>query len=90
MKDFENGKRCLSPSIFRKSKGPVILSSSCAAFMGNNQLEVPNKVTQSQSIKKTETIALAKDASIAEYDINQCLDLKDVHCKEEHISDKLF
>jgi len=27
MKDYEQGKRVLSPTIFRKSKGPVIMSA---------------------------------------------------------------
>jgi hypothetical protein len=30
MKEFEEGKRVLSPSIYRKCKGPIILSSSIA------------------------------------------------------------
>ena len=32
MKDYEQGKRVLSPSIFRKSKGPIILAASSAAI----------------------------------------------------------
>jgi hypothetical protein len=39
MKDFEEGRRCLSPSIFRKSKGPIILTTSSAALTSNNTIE---------------------------------------------------
>jgi hypothetical protein len=39
MKDYEEGRKCLSPSIFRKSKGPIILTTSYAALTSNNTIE---------------------------------------------------
>jgi hypothetical protein len=36
MKDYECGRRCLSPSIFRKSKGPIIFATSTSATATNN------------------------------------------------------
>ena len=34
MKNYEQGMKVLSPSIFRKSKGPVVLAASAAALAG--------------------------------------------------------
>ncbi len=36
MKDYECGMRCLSPSIFRKSKGPIILATSSNSAILND------------------------------------------------------
>jgi len=43
IKDFEGGKKCLSPSIFRKSKGPIIFASQNANVLSNGNFEVSVK-----------------------------------------------
>jgi hypothetical protein len=35
MKEYECGRRCLSPSIFRKSKGPINFATSSTATATN-------------------------------------------------------
>jgi hypothetical protein len=42
MKEYEGGKKCLSPSIFRKSKGPMVLAaaSSTLTSAGNVDLSI--------------------------------------------------
>ena len=82
MKDYEGGKRCLSPSIFRKSKGPIVLTASAAAITSTNTFDTTIRGLQTQgTFKKPDGSTISKDISIQEYDINQCLDLKDVYCK---------
>jgi hypothetical protein len=86
MKEYEEGKKILSPSIFRKSKGPIMLSASSTALTSTNSLtasltDASQKVVPSNGFKKPDATAIAKDVSILDYDINQCLDMKDIHCK---------
>jgi hypothetical protein len=62
MKEYECGKKCLSPSIFR-SKGPVVLASSSASTSANTDFTV--KGIQSLTFKKPEGINVAnKDLSL--------------------------
>lgn len=75
MKEYEGGKRCLSPSIFRKSKGPVVLTASSAAIATAS--EAPSKA--GPGVKRAES--MAREVTLQDYDVNQCLDLKDVHRK---------
>ena len=74
MKDFEQGKRVLSPTIFRKSKGPLIMSATGLS----NDTKTSTIVSQT---KKGDGPPLTRDVSVQEYDIKACMDLKDVHCK---------
>jgi hypothetical protein len=87
LKEFEEGKRVLSPSIFRKSKGPIILSASAAGFISqisaSQNLEGTQKTISQGTFKKPEASAIVKDVSLVEYDINSCMDLKDMHCKQQ-------
>jgi len=52
MKDYEEGRRCLSPSVFRKSKGPIILTTSYATLTANNTIDAQVKGFNA-GIKKT-------------------------------------
>lgn len=62
MKEYECGKKCLSPSIFRKSKGPVVLASASASTSANTDFTV--KGIQSLTFKKPEGINVVnKDLS---------------------------
>lgn len=82
MKEYAGGKKCLSPSIFRKSKGPIVLVASSQTLTSTGVLEAPVKSLQSAAVlKKNDTAAIAKELSLQDYDLNQCMDLKDVHCK---------
>jgi len=81
MNDYEEGKKVLSPSIFRKNKGPIILAASMAAISSNNSLEAPNRTLSAAGFKKPESLAAAKEITLQDYDISSCLDIKDVHCK---------
>ena len=45
MKDYEGGKKCLSPSIFRKNKGPLILGQT-------NSMSGPPTSTSSDTTSK--------------------------------------
>ena len=87
MKEYECGRRCLSPSIFRKSKGPIIFAtstSSAATNIGSTD-GTCRPVQSAVSFKgkplgpMSDTVALSKDLSMNDYDINQALDWKDLH-----------
>ena len=54
IKDFEDGKKCLSPSIFRKTKGPIIFSASHNSLNSNANFENSIK-GMNYSSKKTES-----------------------------------
>ena len=83
LKEFEEGKRVLSPSIFRKSKGPIILSASAAGFASQvaQNLEISQKSASLGNFKRPESSSLVKEVSLVEYDVNSCMDLKEMHCK---------
>ena len=69
IKDFEDGKKCLSPSIFRKSKGPIIFSASHNSVNSNVNFENTIKGLAFNS-KKTEGQGGIRDISMADFDIN--------------------
>lgn len=87
MKEYECGRRCLSPSIFRKSKGPIIFATSTSAAATNiASTDGGAKALQSGLTfkgKLTGTFGdlsgLPKDLSTNDYDINQAMDQKDLH-----------
>ena len=83
MKEYECGKRCLSPSIFRKSKGPIVLAASSSTFASTNTFESPLKSIQPSTpgYKKGDSTGQVKELTLQDYDINQCLDAKGAHCK---------
>jgi len=43
IKDFEGGKKCVSPSIFRKSKGPIIFASQNSQIQATSNGDVTFK-----------------------------------------------
>jgi hypothetical protein len=69
IKDFEDGKKCLSPSIFRKSKGPIIFSASHQALTSNATFETSIKGVQIGS-KRGDGAGLVKEISLNDFDIN--------------------
>lgn len=79
MKNYEQGMKVLSPSIFRKSKGPLVLAASAVA----GQFDSSAKPVAPASLlgKKPESLGGSKEFSLQDYDIKACFDLKDVHCK---------
>jgi hypothetical protein len=87
MKEYECGRRCLSPSIFRKSKGPIIFATSTSAAATNIALtDGGAKPLQSGLAFKgklagsfVDATGLPKDLSTNDYDINQAMDQKDLH-----------
>lgn len=82
MKEFEEGKRVLSPTIFRKSKGPIMLSANAASLTSTNSVASAVDIASSKAIfKKPDSTGIAREISLQDYDINQCFDMKDVHCK---------
>jgi hypothetical protein len=83
MKNYEQGMKVLSPSIFRKSKGPIVLAASAAALAASGQFDSQARPGQPSSLlsKKPDSSNIAKEFSLQDYDLNACLDLKDVHCK---------
>jgi hypothetical protein len=40
VKDYEDGKKCLSPSIFRKTKGPIIFTAQGGSLNGGTTFEL--------------------------------------------------
>jgi len=48
MKDYEHGKKVLSPSIFRKSKGPIIFAASSANFSVESTVKSGSLATQAK------------------------------------------
>jgi|LauGreDrversion4_2_1035121.scaffolds.fasta_scaffold2162218_1 hypothetical protein len=84
MKDYEEGRRCLSPSVFRKSKGPIILTTSSSALTANSTIDASIKGLNN-GLKKgpTDPSGVSKEISMQDFDINQCMDIKDVHSKIE-------
>jgi hypothetical protein len=78
MKEYECGRKCLSPSIFRKSKGPIIFATSTSTAATNiGSTDGASRPVQSAvSIKgkplgpMNDTLALTKDLSMNDYDIN--------------------
>lgn len=83
MKNYEQGMKVLSPSIFRKSKGPVVLAASASALTSASQFDSSARPGQTSALlsKKPDATGVAKEFSLQDYDLNSCLDLKDVHCK---------
>jgi hypothetical protein len=70
LKDYEGGKKCLSPSIFRKTKGPLILGSgniSSGATSTSSETTIKNSANGG---KKTETMSGLKEFSVSDFDIN--------------------
>ena len=57
MKDYEQGKRVLSPTIFRKSKGPLIMSAIATSSDAKSSALAP-------STKKGDGAPFTKDASV--------------------------
>jgi hypothetical protein len=82
MKDYEEGRRCLSPSVFRKSKGPIILTTSSSALTANNSIDASIKGLNN-GLKKglADPSGISKEIGMQDFDINQCMDIKDVHSK---------
>ena len=63
MKDYALGKKCLPPSIFRKSKGPIILSTSSQYLNVSGPLETSLKGINNGA-KRSEALGIIKDASL--------------------------
>jgi hypothetical protein len=85
MKEFEGGRRCLSPSIFRKSKGPIIFATSSSSIT-TNVVDGSRNFQPAASFKGrpgtlSDPSVMAKDISIQDYDINQAMGQKDLHSK---------
>jgi hypothetical protein len=69
IKDYQDGKKCLSPSIFRKSKGPIIFTAQSGTLNGGGGFEVSLRGLQVGS-RKTEGANVAKEISLQDFDIN--------------------
>jgi hypothetical protein len=82
MKDYEEGRRCLSPSVFRKSKGPIILTTSSNALTANSTIDASIKGLNN-GLKKgpIDPSGVSKEIGMQDFDINNCMDIKDVHSK---------
>eukprot|EP00347_Sterkiella_histriomuscorum_P020303 403338323 len=90
IKDQEGGKKCLSPSIFRKSKGPILFAvqsanfqtqggvSTTAANSGSANNDTSNKTSNFPS-KRIDSAAIIKELTLQDFDINLCTEAKDVH-----------
>jgi hypothetical protein len=84
IKDSEGGKKCLSPSIFRKSKGPVVLAAPMAP--GSEPLRLAgarradNAPAGGTGAGNGGGGAIAS-FTLADYDINLCADITDLHRK---------
>ena len=61
MKDFEHGKKVLSPTIFRKSKGPIIIAAPSANFSVETTVKAGSLGLQG---KKGDGLAHAKELSL--------------------------
>lgn len=81
IKDFDCGKKCLSPSIFRKNKVPLLFG--IASSNSNPSSIASDSTSKSIAIgsKKVENIQGFKESNQIDFDINHCLDQADVHCK---------
>lgn len=84
IKDSEDGKKCLSPSIFRKSKGPIIFASSNPTVAPSGSVDAQFK-SNGTSLRRQEGGGLVKEVSLGDFDVNQCSDVLDVHCKNKLI-----
>ena len=82
LKDYEDGRKCLSPSIFRKSKGPIIFTASHTSITSNSNFEATVKGL-AFNFKKQEGAGPIKEISLSDFDINQCADLTDVYRKNK-------
>lgn len=60
IKDYEGGKKCLSPSIFRKTKAPLIVGSSNSSTKASTNID-PLLKAQTSSSKKVESFLPLKD-----------------------------
>lgn len=71
MKDYEGGKKCLSPSIFRKNKAPLIVGtmSSISGPPTSASSDTTNK-GPTMSGKRGESTLGQKEFSIADMDVN--------------------
>jgi hypothetical protein len=70
LKDYEGGKKCLSPSIFRKTKGPLILGSGNITSTTTSTTSETTARTSLNGGKRCESLAGLKDFSISDFDIN--------------------
>jgi hypothetical protein len=74
MKEFEGGRRCLSPSIFRKSKGPLIFATSSSSITTNvydgSRNFQPAGSFKGKAGPLSDPQLIPKDISIQDYDIN--------------------
>jgi hypothetical protein len=80
IRDQEGGRKCLSPSIFRKNKA-FLLGGSLVQSL---QVATPHEFSSKGAPvggKKSDGAALIKDFSAQDLDINQCLDSADVQRK---------
>lgn len=94
MKEYECGRRCLSPSIFRKSKGPIIFATSTSTAATNIASSDGGAKTLQTGLTFKGKLAgsfgdasgLPKDLSTNDYDVNQAMDQKDLHGKKINLT----
>jgi hypothetical protein len=70
----------LSPSIFRKTKGPLIAGTNLSSGTTSTSSDTTARSIPSGG-KKVDLAAGTKEFNLADFDLNQCLDWSDVHCK---------
>jgi hypothetical protein len=73
MKDYEGGRKCLSPSIFRKNKGPLILGGHGAASQSGPPTSASSDTTSKgfqTGAKKSDLTNGLKDFNMGDMDIN--------------------
>jgi hypothetical protein len=69
MKDYYRGKKCLSPSIFKKTKGPLIIGSTNSSVATSASSDSMLKSLQSGG-KKSDQFGLIKDFTQSDFDLN--------------------
>jgi hypothetical protein len=69
IKDYEGGKKCLSPSIFKRTKGPLIVGTNHSSATTSTSSETTAKSTQSGG-KRGEAAATLKEFNKADFDSN--------------------
>lgn len=69
IKDYEAGKKCLSPSIFRKTKGPLIVGTNQSSAATSIASETTARSNPSGG-KKAEGAGVIKDFNMADFDVN--------------------
>lgn len=69
----------MSPSIFRKSKGPIIFASQNSQVASNTNIEYTFKSYQASG-RKGEGANNIREAGLQDFDTSQCAEMTDIYC----------